>query len=175
MPNALSAFRVLAAILVLYFSVTGAWVAVFALIICGYLSDLLDGPIARRFNAESPHGKAIDLTADVVFDEAIVGGLVMTNQVGGWLAILAAAAIVIIRLPGFFSQRWIYWFGTIMLPIWSVCMLWLVGICIREAFGFRGLQIALITAIPTALIVAFLKRERITQDVKTFLTAFFSK
>ena len=81
LQNALSVFRFIAAFPILYSTIAGAWLTALILIICGYLSDLFDGFLARRYNIETPTGKIIDITADIILDESIICGLVLTHQI----------------------------------------------------------------------------------------------
>ena len=64
-PNIISASRGIAALAMLFFPVfsPGFW-ALYCW--CG-LSDMIDGPIARKMNAESELGSRIDSVADLVF------------------------------------------------------------------------------------------------------------
>lgn len=65
LPNIISASRGMAALAMLLFPVfsTGFW----ALYCWGGISDMIDGPIARRLGAVSEKGSRIDSLADLVF------------------------------------------------------------------------------------------------------------
>lgn len=65
LPNILSASRGVAAIIMMFFPVfsPGFWV----LYCWGGISDMIDGPIARKMNAESGLGSKIDSVADLIF------------------------------------------------------------------------------------------------------------
>lgn len=175
LPNALSAFRLLAAIGVVYCAIVGAWTALFVLVVTGYLSDLLDGPIARRFNVVSQYGKEFDLSADVLFDWAIVVGMFFAGEIGWWFAAAAAVAVLAIRLPTFVPRPALYRIGTVLLPVWGGSMLWLLFICTENAFGADGRNLILALAAPIALLVGWLKRERIMTDLAKFRRDFLKR
>ena len=64
-PNILSASRGIAVLAMLFFPVFSPWF--WALYCWGGISDMIDGPIARRLKAESRLGSKIDSAADFVF------------------------------------------------------------------------------------------------------------
>jgi phosphatidylglycerophosphate synthase len=176
MPNALSVFRFFVGIPIVYCILTGRWITVLVLVVLGYLSDLIDGSIARRYHAETSFGKKVDPIADIVFDEALVVGLAVADQVDLRLAILIALAIVVIRLPAYSRSRWVDWSWMIMFfPVYVPSMLWLGSICILRAFGTQGLKYGLILAVSVVGLVMWLKRDRIIQDSKRYLPRFLKK
>jgi CDP-diacylglycerol--glycerol-3-phosphate 3-phosphatidyltransferase len=63
-PNALSAYRLLVAPVILYLAVTGAEKPFIILICISLITDILDGFIARRFNLVTKIGGQIDNLAD---------------------------------------------------------------------------------------------------------------
>ena len=63
-PNALSAYRLLVAPVILYLAVTGAEKPFIILICISLITDILDGFIARRFNLVTKLGGQIDNLAD---------------------------------------------------------------------------------------------------------------
>ena len=169
-PNVLSLFRLLVGIPLLYAASADAWGLCLILIGAGYVSDLIDGPLARRFNAVSKYGKTYDLTADVIFDWTIVGGLVLTHRLEWWLAAGIATTILFIRLPSFIPT--LYKLGTIALPIWFGGMAWSVYLYV-EPTGYEVLLLQ--AAVPVLLLVVWFKRERIWSDVQMALKSFFLK
>ena len=66
-PNALSCLRGLSAPLFLAVANAGKWHIAFVLVVYAVLSDLLDGPIARRLNQATLFGNQLDHTADFLF------------------------------------------------------------------------------------------------------------
>lgn len=67
LPNALSFIRGLCGPLIVVAVFFDAWTAGFALFVYAVASDLLDGPIARRYSLVSQFGGRLDHTADAVF------------------------------------------------------------------------------------------------------------
>ena len=74
-PNALSAYRLLVAPVILYFAVTGAEKPFIILICISLITDILDGFIARRFNLVTKIGAQIDNLADFATYMLAVYGL----------------------------------------------------------------------------------------------------
>jgi len=77
LPNAISAARLAATPLLLYFVATGARGPFTWLLLACLLSDILDGLIARAFNLRSELGAALDSRADMLVFALSVLGLVV--------------------------------------------------------------------------------------------------
>lgn len=161
-PNALSFFRLLLCVPLPYLASQNAWGMCLMLIALGYLSDLLDGPIARRYNTVSEYGKQLDLLADVVFDWAIVAGVARLLPV--WFTAGLCVAILLLRLPAFIPS--FYKAGTVAMLFWYCGMTWAISIYVLQGFGMEGLKKALMFAIPAIAIIAWLKRARIKSDIQ---------
>ena len=67
LPNVLSFIRGLCGPLIVVAVFFDAWAAGFVLFVYAVVSDLLDGPIARRYSLVSQFGGRLDHTADAVF------------------------------------------------------------------------------------------------------------
>ena len=65
LPNIISASRGIAALAMLFFPVFSPWF--WALYCWGGISDMIDGPLARKLGAVSEVGSRIDSVADLVF------------------------------------------------------------------------------------------------------------
>ena len=96
-PNIISSFRIPGAILLLLFYPTSVafWV-IYGL--CG-ISDMLDGHLARKLNAESKTGAVLDSVADICFVACCAIRLIPVVQIPTWLWIWAGviAAIKIVN------------------------------------------------------------------------------
>ena len=96
-PNIISSFRIPGAILLLFFCPTSVafWV-IYGL--CG-ISDMLDGHLARKLNAESKTGAVLDSVADICFVACCAIRLIPVVQIPTWLWIWAGviAAIKIVN------------------------------------------------------------------------------
>ena len=92
-PNIITAFRFLGAICLLLSDPAGAvfWV-IYGL--CG-VSDMLDGYLARKLNAESKIGAVVDSVADICFVACCAIRLIPVMRIPTWLWIWAGAIIVI--------------------------------------------------------------------------------
>lgn len=93
LPNMISASRGLAAIGMLFtttfsvpFWVLYAW--------CG-VSDMIDGPLARRLGAESRTGAVVDSLADLLFVIAAMIKILPVLAIPGWIWVWIAAIAVI--------------------------------------------------------------------------------
>lgn len=177
LPNVLSAFRLIVGFPILYLTIKGEWLAALILIICGFLSDLIDGPLARKFKAETRIGETLDILADIAMDELIIMGLFLASQISWQLAVLFAPIIIILRLPVIFSsQTFLFKLGFFVLPVYSCCMIWLiVSIYALKALGGQILCYAIVLAALVAPVIIWLKRERIKTDLKKFKTAFLQR
>jgi hypothetical protein len=176
-PNVISNFRLLTAFLIPFCAITGEWLAALILILLGFLSDLADGYLARRFNAETRIGKIIDITADILLDWSIVFGLILTGKVPWWLVAISVPAIALMRLPAFFDPP-SFWFklGSLSSPFYSPPILWMIiGVYGLEALGKEKLCYFIALLALTLIIVIWLKRARMLSDFNKFLKAFFRK
>ena len=66
-PNVLSVVRGISGFAFAWCVATQQWAVAFGILLYAVLSDLLDGPLARRFNLVSPLGGRIDHTSDAIF------------------------------------------------------------------------------------------------------------
>ena len=96
-PNIISASRGIAALAMLFFPAfsTGFW----ALYCWGGLSDMIDGPIARRLGSVSETGSRVDSVADLVFVVCSAVLILPSVDLPLWVW-LWIAAIGIVKLAG---------------------------------------------------------------------------
>jgi phosphatidylglycerophosphate synthase len=171
--NTISAFRLFAGFFVMFLAFTGSWPLAFYLILAGFLSDLIDGPLARKFKVETKGGKALDLSADILFDECIIGVLFLLGKISLPMEIVMAVAIVCLRFPVIFESKKMFRVGVAAWAVYSPAMLWLIGKHYAlPALGSRGLAYLIALAVPVGLLIAFLKRERIVEDLSKTRKAF---
>lgn len=83
LPNILSLSRIVAAAGLLF--ATAFSVPFWALYLWCGISDMVDGPLARRLGAESSAGAAIDSIADLVFVVVACFKIIPALTVPGWL------------------------------------------------------------------------------------------
>ena len=105
LPNVISAFRIAGSVGLLFFDVTGwpFW-ALYAL--CG-ISDMVDGWLARKLQAETKAGAVLDSVADIVFVACCAIRLLPVLEIPTWLWIWAGV-IVFIKIVNQVSALVIY-------------------------------------------------------------------
>ena len=93
LPNAISVLRIAGSFCLLFCDVAG-WLfwALYAL--CG-ISDMVDGPLARKLQAESKTGAVLDSVADIVFVACCAIRLFPVLEIPAWLWIWAGAIVII--------------------------------------------------------------------------------
>ncbi len=93
LPNAISVLRIAGSIGLLFCDVAG-WMfwALYAL--CG-ISDMVDGPLARKLYAESKTGAVMDSVADIVFVACCAIRLLPVLEIPVWLCIWAGVIVFI--------------------------------------------------------------------------------
>lgn len=101
--NILTLFRIICAVVMLFFPVPSAAFFCFY-ILCG-LTDMIDGPIARKTGSESELGAKLDSIADIVFIVAALIKLLPVYDVKPWLWGL----IILIGLVKAFGYICIYY------------------------------------------------------------------
>ena len=83
LANILSATRIVAgAFLYLFSDITGGFIALY--VVCG-ITDLLDGPVARKFNSTSAVGAILDTVGDAVTYMAFVKILLVHHMIPSWI------------------------------------------------------------------------------------------
>ena len=92
-PNIITVLRFLGAVCLLLFNPAGAafWV-IYGL--CG-ISDMVDGDLARKLNAESKTGAVLDSVADIFFVTCCAIRLLPVMHIPTWLWIWAGLIVVI--------------------------------------------------------------------------------
>lgn len=108
-PNFISFLRLLGGIAfipannLLHFSNT----AIFIIILCAWISDLLDGWVARKMNQISDFGKYIDPFADKIFVFALIITFYISNQVDLFYLLIVIGRDLLILAGGIYlSQKY---------------------------------------------------------------------
>jgi len=91
-PNALTAARIVLAVVVALLLATGAWTASAAVLVVAWATDAADGALARRRDARSTLGRALDPVAD----HLLVLGVVVGMAIGQVLSIQIAVVLVVL-------------------------------------------------------------------------------
>ena len=90
--NALSLTRLIAAPLTAWAVIGDAWTAAFGLFVVAVVTDLVDGPVARRRNTASDLGGKVDHTCDAVYVVVTLTALGIQGYVNLALPVLIALA-----------------------------------------------------------------------------------
>jgi phosphatidylglycerophosphate synthase len=86
--DSLSLFRLLAALPSAWYVMQGQWLPASTLIALAMLTDLLDGPLARRMGTASPGGGLLDHSCDAIFVSCVLAALALTGIVPVLLPVL---------------------------------------------------------------------------------------
>lgn len=92
--NALTAVRALLAVPCAWLAAGQQWASAALLLSVAILSDLLDGPLARRLGQSSALGGLADHTTDAVFVAVLLAALVTVGYVPWLLPVLVAASFL---------------------------------------------------------------------------------
>lgn len=106
-PNLLSILRILLIFPIAYYVWNDALNVVILLVFISFVSDYLDGIIARRFNQVSEWGKILDPLADKLAIGILLIVLYLKQEVPLWLVIVVVGRDVLIILIGLgFAEKY---------------------------------------------------------------------
>lgn len=105
LPNVISALRIAGSIGLLFWNVTG-WPFWVLYALCG-ISDMVDGSLARKLQAETKAGAILDSVADIVFVACCAVRLLPVLEIPVWLWIWAGV-IVFIKMVNQVSAQVVY-------------------------------------------------------------------
>lgn len=95
-PNALSIFRLISGCAIIFFASRHQWLVAFSLLLLGFISDGVDGWLAKILNQRSQIGAIIDPIADLTLAVGGVGGLVFAKVISWNVAYLLLVVFGII-------------------------------------------------------------------------------
>ncbi len=87
-PNALTIVRFILIPFIVYYIITGQYVAGFIILTVSGLTDVLDGCIARKFNFITNFGKLIDPLADKTTQIAVLASLTFKGIIPLWILLI---------------------------------------------------------------------------------------
>jgi len=96
LSNSISFFRIILAIPTVFFFLNGNYPVTASFMAFTYITDLLDGYIARRTNTISEFGKAIDPIADKIYVAALVLAMVSRDMVPLWFVLVVIGKDILI-------------------------------------------------------------------------------
>lgn len=103
LANILSAIRIIAgACLYLFSDITGSFIAIY--VVCG-VTDLLDGPVARKFESTSAVGAILDTVGDIVTYMALVKILLVKHMIPSWIVYWMLGILGLHIIAGFVSLK----------------------------------------------------------------------
>ena len=92
--NGLTLLRLIAIGPTAWAILSGNWLLAAALFVLAAISDLADGPVARRFNHASPFGGLFDHGTDALFVSTTLGALAAAGYLNPYLPVLVALAFI---------------------------------------------------------------------------------
>lgn len=104
-PNALTAVRLLLAFPCAWSIYSGEYTAAIVIFIVAFLTDFLDGTIARRCNQSTEFGRMLDPIADKTFVILAVLTIFLRGLVPVWFLGIIIARDVLILLGGLYAMR----------------------------------------------------------------------
>ena len=105
LSNSISFFRILLAIPTVIFFLRGDLSIVGSLMVFAYITDLLDGYIARKTNTISEFGKVIDPIADKIFVAALIIAMLSQGMVPLWFALIVIGKDVLTMFGVLIAQK----------------------------------------------------------------------
>ncbi len=105
LSNSISFFRIVLAVPTVFFFLQGDLVITASLMAFAYITDLLDGFIARKTNTISEFGKAIDPIADKLYVAALILAMVSRDLVPLWFVIVIIGKDVLIMIGVLIARK----------------------------------------------------------------------
>ena len=132
-PNALTIVRFLLIPFIVFYILTGQYIAGFVVLTISGLTDILDGCIARKFNFITNFGKLIDPLADKSTQIAVLASLTFKGIIPLWiLLIVFIKEIAMVAGASFLygkklvvSSRWYGKLATVLFYAAIVCSLFI--------------------------------------------------
>ena len=132
-PNALTILRFILIIPIIYYILTGQYIAGFIVLTISGLTDVLDGCIARKFNFITNFGKLIDPLADKSTQVAVLAALTFRGIIPLWMLIIVfVKELVMVAGASFLygkklvvSSRWYGKLATVLFYVAIVCSLFI--------------------------------------------------
>ena len=132
-PNALTIVRFILIPFIVYYILTGQYIAGFVILTISGLTDILDGFIARKFNFITNFGKLIDPLADKSTQIAVLASLTFKGIVPLWILLIVfikeilmvSGASFLYRKKLVVSSRWYGKLATVLFYVAIVCSLFI--------------------------------------------------
>lgn len=126
-PNILTCIRILLVGIFVYLFLNSHYVASISIYAISFLTDLLDGYLARRHNWTTPLGKVLDPLADKLMLVAVLVCFFINDSIPRWILIVIAAEEFIMILVGaiLYSMKIVVysdWFGKIATGLFAAAI-----------------------------------------------------
>ncbi|MFI5264710.1 MAG: CDP-alcohol phosphatidyltransferase family protein [Candidatus Kapaibacterium sp.] len=105
LSNSISFFRIILAIPTVIFFLQRNYPLTASLMAFAYITDLLDGYIARKTNTISEFGKAIDPVADKLYVAALVLAMVSRQMVPFWFVLVVIGKDILIMIGVLIARK----------------------------------------------------------------------
>lgn len=160
-PNILTCIRILLVGIFVYMFMNAQYVASIIIYAISFLTDLLDGYLARRNNWTTPVGKVLDPLADKLMLVAVLVCFFINDSIPRWILIVIAAEEFIMILVGailYFMKIVVYsdWFGKIATGLFAMAIVFtFVHIIGEHNYGvniFGWAEYVFIAAVAASLI-----------------------
>ena len=110
-PNALCLLRAALGVALVPFALSGSWAVAFGLLAAAVLSDMLDGYLAKKLDAQSDFGRdVLEPNCDLVMVAGALAGLLLTGNLSWW------PVVTLLALPAALAQWAIVRAGEESLP-----------------------------------------------------------
>ncbi len=103
--NCISFFRILLAIPTIIFLLRDEFLLTGSLMVIAYITDLLDGYVARKTGSISEFGKMIDPVADKIYVAALILAMVSKGLVPLWFVLIVIGKDIFIMLGVLLSRK----------------------------------------------------------------------
>jgi CDP-diacylglycerol--glycerol-3-phosphate 3-phosphatidyltransferase len=105
LSNSISFFRIFLIIPTVFFLLHDDFMIAGLFMVFAYITDLLDGYIARKTHTISEFGKALDPIADKIYVAVLILAMLSKGMVPAWFVILVIGKDIIIMLGVFLARR----------------------------------------------------------------------
>ncbi|MFH1598569.1 MAG: CDP-alcohol phosphatidyltransferase family protein [Patescibacteria group bacterium] len=166
-PNILSSFRILIAFLLLYFISQEQFSAALVALLTGFLTDLMDGAIARRCNAVTKLGaNVLEVAADSSLIFLTILGFIFLGKLPAWIFLVFCIGLALyLPITKFWLKEKGKWITEFYIqPIaYGIFILFVPIYLATRVFG-RTISIVLVLSFLAS--VAWLKRKRLLYFLK---------
>lgn len=151
-PNILSTIRIILVGVFIYTFLKGFYVGSVIIYVSAFLTDLLDGYLARRFDWTSKIGKVLDPLADKLMLVAVLACFYSIGKLNKWiLIVIACVEFIMIAVSAilYFHKVVVYadWFGKIATGLFGAAIvLTFINIIYNSCLWYQYIYIAAVVA-----------------------------